>query len=344
APLFRLGIIKKEAKLFILMLDIHHIISDGVSSSIILKDFTTLYQGTLLQEMTITYKDYAQWQSGNLLEKTGGIRKQETYWLNQYKTGIPEMTIPTDYPEPAAMSTEAGSEPFEIPAETTHLIKEAAIEMGITLYSFLMAAYSLLLSKYSGAEDIVVGTVVAGRMHADLQNIVGAFVNLLPIRNFPLEEKEVEAYLKETNRNALDAFENQDYPYEALVAALKLPVTRGKDPLIDAAFTVQNMDIDTAHAQEDSFKILPYKFRENNVTNWILDLIAYETGDTVTLRLNYSSVLFSRSTALALLEHYMEIIEHFLNHKQFKLYEIKISNQIITSKTDIIEEEGDFDF
>ncbi|MCP4156051.1 MAG: AMP-binding protein, partial [bacterium] len=344
APLFRLGVIKKENNLYILMLDIHHIISDGVSATIILKDFTALYRNKPLQEINITYKDYARWQSRNLREKTAYIKKQETYWLNLYKTGVPESKLPTDYPEPAAMSTEAGSEQMEIPAETARQIKKVVIKEGITLYSFLMAAYSLLLSKYSGGEDLIVGTVVAGRMHADLQNIVGAFVNLLPIRNFPQGDKEVEAYLKETNRSALEAFENQDYPYEALIAALKLPVTRGKDPLINAAFTVQNMDMDIGHTQKDAFKIEPYKFRENKITNWILDLIAYETGDTVTLRLNYSSVLFARSTARDMLGHYMEIIDHFLNRRQYKLHEIKISNQITAPKTEIVEEEGDFDF
>ncbi|WP_332276070.1 condensation domain-containing protein, partial [Bacillus velezensis] len=186
APLFRAELATVSGKQY-LMIDMHHIISDGVSISLLLKEFTKLYNGESLEPLRIQYKDFAQWQNAYL--RSGSLDKQAAYWKKQFEGTVPVLHLPYDYERPSIQSFEGDSVHFTLDKEMTEGLRGLAKEEGATLHMVLLSAFNILLSKYSGQEDIVVGVPVAGRPHADLRNMIGMFVNTLAVRNHPDKEK-----------------------------------------------------------------------------------------------------------------------------------------------------------
>ncbi|MCP5050465.1 MAG: hypothetical protein GY940_25095, partial [bacterium] len=209
APLLRVGLNRTREGQYTLFMDMHHIISDGVSHQVFIKDFTAIYSGESLPPLRLQYKDYSQWQAGHKV--TGALQKQETFWLQQFKEEIPILDLPTDYPRPTTQSFEGGSSRFEISPDKFRVLKEISAKEGATLYMVLLALINILLSKLSGQEDIVIGTAIAGRRHADLEKIIGMFVNMLALRNSPKGGKTFIQFLNELKNRTLEAFENQEY-------------------------------------------------------------------------------------------------------------------------------------
>ncbi|MCU5332366.1 condensation domain-containing protein, partial [Bacillus wiedmannii] len=221
APLLRIGLVKFAENKHMLLFDMHHIISDGVSMGLLVEEFVHLYQGNQLSPLRIQYKDFSVWQ--NELFQSQVIKEKEQYWLNTFQDEIPVLNMPTDFPRPSIQSFEGCSTSFDLDKELTENLNALAKETGTTLYMVLLAAYNVLLSKYTGQEDIVVGSPVAGRPHADLQSIIGMFVNTLAMRNYPKSNQTFEEFLDGVKENALIAYENQDYQFEQLVERLEIP-------------------------------------------------------------------------------------------------------------------------
>ncbi|MCP4158035.1 MAG: hypothetical protein GY757_60565, partial [bacterium] len=168
-----------------------------------------------LPPLRIQYKDYSQWQHSE--KEKGNIKNQETYWLKQFEDEIPVLELPLDYPRPAIQSFEGDSVNFALTGDETKALKMMALSTGTTVFMVLLSVYNTLLAKLGNPEDIIVGTPVAGRRHADLEKIIGMFVNTLALRNFPEGEKTFNEFLTEVKGRTLDAFENQEYQFEELV-------------------------------------------------------------------------------------------------------------------------------
>ena len=195
--------------------------------------------------------------------KTNAIKKQEEYWIDSFAGEIPVLNMPADYPRPLVQSFEGDSAYFEAGRELTEKLNNLTAETGTTLYMALLSAYNILLFKYTGQEDIIVGSPIAGRQHADLKNIIGMFVNTLAIRNYPEEEKTFREFLAEVKENALLAYENQDYQFEDLVEKLEIRRDISRNPLFDVMFTVQNMDFGAVTIKD--LKITPYQMVNKTV-------------------------------------------------------------------------------
>ena len=189
APLLRAALIKTKEERHILLFDMHHIISDGMTMNIITKEFAQVYEGRELPELRIQYKDYSEWQ--NRLFETGIIEKQKESWLKVFEGEIPLLNLPTDYTRPSRQSFEGDHIAFHAGKEIKQKIHKLIQETGTTMYMVLLAAYNTLLMKYAGQEDIVVGTPIAGRPHADLESMVGMFVNTLAMRNQPAPKQDL---------------------------------------------------------------------------------------------------------------------------------------------------------
>ncbi|MBU3166295.1 non-ribosomal peptide synthetase, partial [Clostridium estertheticum] len=181
APLLRVGIIKLEKERHIMFFDMHHIASDGVSMSILTKEFSKLYSGKDLGEIKVQYKDYSEWQLKK--RESEDFKKQEQYWLKEFSDEVPVLSLPTDYKRPKIKDFKGRSINFVLDKETTERLREIAKETGSTMYMVLLANINILLSKYSGQEDIIIGSPIAGRNHADLENLIGMFVNTLALRS-----------------------------------------------------------------------------------------------------------------------------------------------------------------
>ncbi|WP_434954334.1 condensation domain-containing protein, partial [Paenibacillus polymyxa] len=175
APLLRVQLIENGPGRHVMLYDMHHIISDGVTEGIIVQEFSQLYEGKELPPLRIQYKDYAVWQHADMQSER--LRAQESYWLNTMSGEIPALDMPTDFTRPAVQRLEGTRFEFAICMEDSEQLKQLAAQTGSTLYMVLLAAYSTLLHKYTGQEDIIVGTPIAGRPHAELGSLVGVFLN-----------------------------------------------------------------------------------------------------------------------------------------------------------------------
>jgi non-ribosomal peptide synthetase component F len=212
----------------------------------------------------------------------------------------------------------------------------------------LMAAYVILLSKYTRQEDIIVGSPTAGRRHSDLDNIIGLFVNMLPMRNQPNREKTFREFLAEVKVNALNAYENQDFQFEDLVWNLKLKIDPGRNPLFDAVFVLQNTGVGEIpvidNKEPDQLKSFLGGVELKKTHHEIL-LNVEEINDKLSMILQYSSELYKESSARKMSRHYIEILEQIVEDRDIKLRDINISHELIAATFEKNREEsGDFRF
>ncbi|MEC1526555.1 non-ribosomal peptide synthetase [Bacillus spizizenii] len=319
-PLMRVGLIELTPEKHVLLVDMHHIISDGVSMNILMKDLNQFYEGNEPDPLPIQYKDYAVWQQTETQRKN--IKKQEAYWLNHFHDEIPVLDMPTDYERPAIRNYEGESFEFLIPTELKQRLSQMEEATGTTLYMILMAAYMILLSKYSGQEDIVVGTPVAGRSHMDVESVVGMFVNTLVIRNHPAGRKTFEDYLNEVKENMLNAYQNQDYPLEELIQHVHLPKDSSRNPLFDTMFVLQNLD--QAELNLDSLRFTPYKLH-HTVAKFDLTLSIQTNQDKHHGLFEYSKKLFKKSRIEALSKDYLHILSAISQQPSIQIEHIELS-------------------
>ncbi|MFC2146919.1 condensation domain-containing protein, partial [Acidobacteriota bacterium] len=204
APLLRVGLVKEAEERHLLMVDMHHIISDGISRRILAKEFMALAAGKDLPPLRLQYKDFSEWQ--NREAQREALEKQKTYWKKHLGGEIPVLDLPTDYVRPTIQRFEGSSLTFEIDREEINALRSLGLAEGFTLYMIMLAVYYILLSKLGNQEDILVGTPTAGRRHADLEQIIGMFVNTLVLRNYPSGDKTYRGFLKEIKKRSLEAF------------------------------------------------------------------------------------------------------------------------------------------
>ena len=335
-PLLRAALVHLQCGKNLFLFDMHHIIADGVSMGILVRDFVNLYGGSTLPKLQVQYKDYAVWQ--NNFFNSDEMKKQEEYWLNKFKGNIPILNMPTDYPRPSVKNFEGNIVKYEIDTPLTNKIKTLIIEKQTTIYIALLAVFNILLSKYTGQDDIIAGCPTAGRNHPDLENIIGMFVNTLAMRNYPQKEKSAGIFLDEVKKNAWEAFENQDYPLEELVSKLKIIKNYNRNPLFDILFVSEKLDIPKLALQELTFS--PYHF-ENKISH--MDLVFYieEIEEKIELRMEYAASLFKQSNIERLLTHYVEIIEQVVANINIKLADITISHDFLAQQTNILKENLD---
>lgn len=318
APLMRVGLVKYGEGRHLLLFDMHHIISDGTSLGIISKEFHELYNGRELAPLPLRYRDYAVWQ--NRLFASDAIGEQEAYWLNNLSGQLPILALPTDHPRPAYMSFTGQTLRFAIDRDLTGKVNQLAREYGATQYMVLLTAYTILLAKYSGQEDIIVGTPVAGRNHADLDKIVGMFINSLVMRNFPLPAKSVSAFLKEVKETAFAAFNHQDYPFEMIVDKLRLPRDLSRNPIFDTMFALHNFYL--PHTGESGLVTGGSQEFENTAIQFDLQLQAYEVGDHYRCTLEFSTALFKRESMERFITHYLNIVRAMVEDPEIPISEI----------------------
>jgi tyrocidine synthetase-3 len=294
APLLRAGLVKLPENKHLVMVDLHHIISDGVSNRLFVREFVRLYFGEVLPGLRVQYKDYAVWQTGELLRWMRESR--EKYWLREFPGEVPVLHFPYDYPRPAVQGFEGSSFVFEIGKEETAALNRLALEHGVTLFMVLIAGFNILLSRFSGQQDIVIGTPTAGRGHTDLENIMGMFVNTLALRNFPGADKTFKEFLSEVKTRTLGAFENQDYQFENLVENVAVRRDIGRSPLFDIMFAFQNLEerVEMAPAGREGF-VSEYRF-EKWVSRFDMTWSVIEKVSWLSIEVEYCTRLFKRET------------------------------------------------
>ncbi|MCU0289440.1 MAG: condensation domain-containing protein, partial [Acidobacteria bacterium] len=319
ASLLRVGLLKEKGDRHILMVDMHHIISDGTSMDILVKDFMALYGGVNLAEPRLQYKDFSAWQKDEKQQES--MKRQENFWLNEFAGEIAVLELPTDYPRPAAQSFEGNQIPFEIDKESTKVLQALSLKTGATLYILLLTLYTVFLSKVTGQEEIVIGSPIAGRRHTDLAEIIGMFVNTLALRNYPLGEKRFIDFLEEVKEKTLKAFENQDYQYEDLVERVVIGRDTSRNPLFDTMFVLQNMEI--AEINIPGLKLSPYPY-ENKTAKFDLSLAGMEVEEKLSFTFEYNTKLFKRKTIENLTDYFKNMINHIISNPGIKISDVEL--------------------
>ncbi|HEX8934314.1 MAG TPA: condensation domain-containing protein, partial [Pseudonocardiaceae bacterium] len=242
-PLLRVGVVRLGAGEHVLTVAMHHIVTDGWSMGVLMRELVAFYNATRtgtppqLPELTVQYVDYALWQR----EVLAGARMDTAldYWRNQL-AGLPVLELPTDRPRPAVLSTAGALHQFIVPAQVTTHLKELSRRQDGTLFMTLVAACQLLFSRYSGQDDIAVGTVVSGRERAELEGLIGFFVNTLVLRSRVDDERSFTEFLTQVRETVLDALAHQQVPFERLVDELAPVRDTSRTPLFQAMVTLQN--------------------------------------------------------------------------------------------------------
>ncbi|MEB4785095.1 amino acid adenylation domain-containing protein, partial [Paenibacillus jamilae] len=336
APLLRVGLVDlgvsgtEQEPQHVLMLDMHHIVSDGVSMGVLTNEFVRLYDGEKLPPLRIQYKDYAVWQQSEVHQKW--MQRQEAYWLDTFRGELPILDLPTDFARPSIRSTAGDTVVFGLEREVSERLKELAAHTGSTLYMVLLAAYTALLHQYSGQEDIVVGTPIAGRPHADLEPILGMFVGTLALRNYPTAEHTFRSYVEEVKVRALQAYEHQDYPFEELVEKLNVKRDMSRHPLFDTMFTLQTTEEGELQLADLSFR--PYGL-EQTPAKFDFTLEAREEEAGIQFGLQYATALYQRETVERMTRHFIRLAEAVAANPDAKLGELEL---ITTEETEQILE------
>lgn len=304
APLIRVQLLKLAEDMHILLFDMHHIVSDGMSLKLFFDELTCLYGGKEVPELQVQYKDYSVWKNRQLLSYAVG--EQERYWLDVFRGEIPAVELPTDFKRPVIQNYEGSRMYFSLNRELTGRIKELAKETNSTVYTVLFSAYSILLSRHTGCEDIVIGTSSTGRSHFDLMNLVGMFVNTLAIRCYPGGEKSFKEYLDEMKVRLLTAMENQDYPFELLVEKLDIERSLDRTPLFNTMFIMQD---DWMHGR----KICGLDFEpiriDHCAAKFDITLEAMEKNAEIVFVFEYCSRLFKTDTMVRFYKHFIRIVD-----------------------------------
>lgn len=238
APLFRAKLQYLEDKKAVLMVDMHHIISDGTSLSVLLDDLCKIYNDEELPEIKVEYKDYAIWENDKL--KNNEFKESKIYWVNQFKDDIPVLDIPTNYPRPAVQSFDGRRIHSLINEKTTKKINELASKLKVTPYMLLLSAYYILLYKYTSQNDIVVGSPIVNRTNSKLYNIIGMFVNSIPMKASINSNLSFANFLKNIKELCLENYKHQEYPFDELVKDLNIQKDTSRNPLFDTMFVYQN--------------------------------------------------------------------------------------------------------
>jgi amino acid adenylation domain-containing protein len=310
-PLLRATVLRLGEQEHVLLCTMHHIISDGWSMGVLIRELTTLYEGYLqgesspLQELPIQYADYAHWQRGWLQGEV--LEKQLSYW-KEHLAGAPAvLELPTDYPRPAVQSFHGANQSLTLPAELSQGLKALSQREGVTLFMTLLAAFQTLLSRYSGQDDIVVSTGIANRNRAETEPLIGFFVNTLVLRTDLSGEPSFAELLGRVREVTLGAYAHQDVPFELLVEALAPERDARYTPLFQVMLVLQNarvgeeVELEGLHVSRVG--------GESGTAKFDLTLFVAEHGEELALVLEYNTDLFAGATIEQMLESFRRLVE-----------------------------------
>lgn len=310
APLFRAELVQFENEKSALFIDMHHIISDGASVPILTDELCKLYNGISLPELNITYKDFAKFENERM--ESSDFKNAENYWVEKFKDDIPVLNLPTNYSRPAVQSFDGENVISFIDIDTVYKIEQLSTKLEITPYMLLLSCYYILLSKYTGQEDFIVGSPVIGRDITEVQNLVGMFVNTLALRTNINISTSFKNFVLNVKQNVLEAFKYQAYPFDELVNKLKIKRDASRSPLFDTMFIFQNNKYkELTFSNVKTKQYLP----ENATSKVDLSLEITPMEDKYKISFEYATSLFDKNFIFSMSKHYLNILNAVLNNE-----------------------------
>lgn len=314
-PLIKVSLLKLSNKEHILLMNLHHIVSDGWSMGIFNHELSILYSAfckgkkSPLAPLPIQYADFACWQRQWLQDEV--LERQLDYWRKQLQGAQALLALPTDYARPAVQSYQGKELPFSLSQQLVQSLRQLSQAQGATLYMALIAAFKVLLTRYSGQTDICVGLPIANRQQQELENVIGFFVNTLVLRTRLTSNITVRQLLQQVKDTTLAAYANQDVPFEHLVDALQTQRNTSYMPLVQVVLVLQNapqkgLDLPGLRLTELGYQHRTSKF------DLIMDMT--ESPEGITGRLEYSTDLFDESSMQCFIEHFQVLLQGIVDH------------------------------
>jgi len=327
-PLFRTALIGLGKYDHVLLLTLHHIVSDGWSMGVLYRELSALYQAfaneepSPLADLPIQYADFAVWQRDWLRGEV--LENQLSYWKKQLG-GIPAvLNFPTDRPRPARQSYRGARQSIELSSELTQRLKTLSRKEGVTLYMTLLAAFQTLLHRYTGQDDIVVGSPIANRNRIEIEGLIGFFVNTLVLRTDHSGNPAFREVLRRVRETALEAYAHQDLPFEKLVEELRPDRDLSRSPLFQAMFVFQNAPVGELNCK--GLNVSPMRMA-GETTKFDLTLSVNEGAPGLRAGLQYRTDLFDDATITRFLGHFKMLLEGIVANPEQRISDLPILNE-----------------
>jgi amino acid adenylation domain-containing protein len=324
-PLFRVHLLRLSSEEHVAVVVMHHIVSDGWSIGVLIREVGALYAAysqdreSSLPELAVQYADYAVWQRNWLQGEA--LEKQVSYWKDRLRDAPASLELPTDRPRPAVQSYRGENCNFILPAELTAGVNALARREGATLFMVLLAAFNVVLSRWSGQRDIVVGTPIAGRTHRELEGLIGFFVNMLALRTDLKGDPSFRHLVQRAKETALGAYAHQDVPFEKLVAELQPVRDLSRQPVFQVLFALQNVPLE--RLQLPGLE-LSRTGGGRPTAKLDLSLYVHEREGRLEGYFEYATDLFDASTVARLASHFKTLLEGIVAAPQARLSELPL--------------------
>jgi amino acid adenylation domain-containing protein len=337
-PLFRTTILLRSVDDAVLVIAAHHIIMDMWSLATIISELSQLYATTdanfTFLPSRYRYTDYVAWQHDMLKNQEG--EKLLAYWTNKLSGTLPALELPTDFARPAVQTFNGKIRSLSLGRELTEKLKDLSDERGVTLYMTLLAAFKVLLHKYTGEEDIIVGTPTTGRSRSEFADIVGYFVNSVALRTFVDHNESFADLLTQVQATVVDALAHQDYPFFQLVEKLKPTRDASRTPIFQSMFVYQRAHVMGEEGlssvslgiegEEMMFaghpiSVIPI---EEQVAPFDMTWMVAEASDGLGASLTYNTDLYQEETILRLLDQYKTLLESIVETPQARIAELQV--------------------
>jgi amino acid adenylation domain-containing protein len=339
-PLLRVTLLKLDVspgsagfQEHVLLVTMHHIICDGWSTGIFVREIAALYEAFLqglpspLPELPIQYADFAHWQRqwltgpSTVLRTSGVLETQLNYWKQQLVGAPPLLELPTDRPRPPVQTFRGSTECFEVNPDLTYKLKMLSRQEGVTLFMILLAVFKTLLYRYTEQADIVIGSPIANRNQFEIEGLIGFFVNTLALRTSLQGNPAFSELLQRVQQTALGAYEHQDVPFERLVEALELERNLSHAPLFQVMFGLQQAQVEKLALP--GLTISPLKI-ERGTAKFDLTLAMMETAQGLSGEWEYNTDLFDAATIRRMMGHFLTLLEAIATNPRQRISELPL--------------------
>jgi len=340
-PLYRAWLIKLAGQDYVLLLSLHHIISDGWSINLLVRELTSLYRAFVkgepspLAPLPIQYADYAHWQQQWLQGEV--LREHLRYWTEQLSEAR-ALDLPTDIPRPSRRSQQGAHSSRQLDTELMQKLMLLSRQEGMTLFMTALAAFQVLLYRLSGQTDVLVGTDSANRGHVETEGLIGFFINVLALRTRLEGNPQFQQVLRQVREMVLAAYMHQELPFEMVVEHLRLEREEGqRTPLINVLFVMQN--VPTVEGELPGVTVRSLN-RGTGTTRFDLALFLFENLDGLRCSINYSTDLFEEATIAKMLSYYEAILRAIVAHPDAPIDSLEIQPSVEQEEMERSEQRG----
>ncbi|MGI9291061.1 MAG: condensation domain-containing protein, partial [Gammaproteobacteria bacterium] len=324
-PLLRVDVLEVAEDDFRLLLVMHHIVSDAWSMSVLIQELTRLYaqhcggEPANLPELQLQYADYAAWQRDWLAGP--GLERQVAYWRERLADAPPLLELPTDRPRPASQSYRGDHLTVTTSARLTEQLRSLAQSEGMSMFMLLQTIFNVLLARYTGNDDVVIGTPVAGRGRTEIEPLIGLFLNTLVLRNDLSGNPEFASLLDQVRKTTLAAYDHQDLPFEKLVDELQPERQLSYSPIFQVMFNLraQSGDAMSMHGLEVEFDDI-----ERPTAMFDLALSVDEGADSMSMEFEFSTDLFDRDSIERMADVYLTLLEGIVANPRCRIHDLPI--------------------